>query len=265
MTELFDDQQVKMCCTTFYQSDLARTLFGDIFHPGGLPLTRHIGDLIGLCPADHALDVACGRGPSAIHLAESFGCRVTGLDFGQENIAAAEANAARSGATNLTAFRQGDAGRLPFDDGVFDAVVSECSFCTFADKLTAAYEMARVLRTGGRLGLADMTISSPLPDDIQSLLAWVACIAGADTPDSYIASLAAAGFADFQVEDRRDELLEMVDDTRRKLMGVELAVGMRKLDLGDTDLNEGKRLARRVLQLIKSGDVGYVVITAKTR
>ena len=97
MSGQLDDHQVRICCTTLYQSDLARMLFGDIFHPGGFPLTRHIGDLIGLGPADHALDVVRGRGTSAIHLAETFGCRVTGLNFGQENIAAAQATAVQTG------------------------------------------------------------------------------------------------------------------------------------------------------------------------
>lgn len=39
------DQEVKVCYATFYQSDLVRLLLGDVFHPGGLALTRRLGDL----------------------------------------------------------------------------------------------------------------------------------------------------------------------------------------------------------------------------
>ena len=263
MTEATTDREIKICCATFYQSDLVRMLLGDVFHPGGLALTRHLGESIGLGPGDHLLDVACGRGVSAVHLAERFGCHVTGLDYGAENVAAAEAHAAENDVAHLTAFRQGDAEGLPFDDGTFNAVISECSFCTFPDKATAAAEMTRVLLPGGRLGLTDMTVGGPLPDDIQSLLAWVACVAGAGTPEDYVAALQAAGLSDFAVEDQRDALLDMVADVRRKLMGVELAAGLGKFDLGHLDLSEGKRLAHRAVELIEDGTVGYTLITAR--
>ena len=54
--------------------------------------------------------------------------------------------------------------------------------CTFPDKPTATAEMARVLRSpeparaasGGWLGLTDLTVSETLPEEIESLLAWVA-------------------------------------------------------------------------------------------
>ena len=263
MTEIAADREIKICCATFYQSDLVRALFGDVFHPGGLALTYRLGQAIKLGPGDRVLDVACGRGASAVHLAERFCCHVTGLDYGVENVAAAQAHADDEGVAHLTTFRQGDAEGLPFDDGVFDAVISECSFCTFPDKATAAAEMARVLAVGGRLGLTDMTVNGQLPDDIQTLLAWVACVAGAGTPDDYVETLRRAGLGDFTIEDQRSALRDMVNGVRRKLMGVELAAGLGKLDLGDLDLDEGKRLARRAVELIEKGVAGYTLITAK--
>jgi arsenite methyltransferase len=262
MTGTAADHEIKICCATFYQSDVVRMLLGDVLHPGGLALTHHLGEVIALGPDDRVLDVACGRGASAVHLAERVGCHVTGLDYGAENVAAAEAHAAEVGVSHLTTFRKGDAEGLLFDDGAFDAIISECSFCTFFDKATAAAEMARVLRPGGRLGLTDMSVDGQLPDDIQSLLAWVACVAGAGTPEDYVATLRAAGLTDFVVEDQRDALLDLVADVRRKLLGVELVAGLGKLDLGDLDLDEGKRLARRAVELIEDGVVGYTLIAA---
>jgi hypothetical protein len=66
----------------------------------------------------------------------------------------------------------------------------------------------------------------------------------------------------FYIEDQRGALLEMVDSVRRKLLGVELAAGLGKLDLGDLDLSEGKRLARRAVELIEGSVVGYTLIAA---
>jgi len=263
MIDKAPEREIKICCATFYQSDVVRMLLGDILHPGGLELTQHLGEVITLSEKDKVLDVACGRGKSAIHLAERFGCHVTGLDYGHENVAAAENSASTRGLAYLTTFREGDAEGLPFNDGLFDAVISECSFCTFPDKATAATEMSRVLRPGGRMGLTDMTVNGTLPDDIQSLLSWVACVAGAGTPDQYIAILESAGLGDFFVEDHSSDLLSMVNDIRRKLLAVELASALGKLELGGLDLSEGKRLALRAVELIEKGLIGYTLITAK--
>ncbi|HEV56367.1 MAG TPA: hypothetical protein ENN87_02575 [Phycisphaerales bacterium] len=57
-------------------------------------------------------------------------------------------------------------------------------------------------------------------------------------------------------------MLDMVTDVRRKLLGVELAAGLGRLDLGDLDLSEGRRLARRAVELIEGGVVGYTLIKA---
>lgn len=254
---------IKACCSTFYESDAVRVLLGNVFHPGGLALTAHLGQVIGLQPEDHCLDVACGRGESAVHLAQQFGCCVTGVDYGAENIAAAQRLAADKGTAELTAFRQGDAERLPFVDGTFDAVISECSFCTFPEKPTAGTEIARVLCSGGRLGLTDITVDEHLPDDIQTLLSWVACVTGALKPDDYVAILRGAGLSDFIIEDQREALLQMVQNVRRRLLGVELAVKLGKLSLGSLNLDEGKRLGRRAVELIEDNVVGYALIAAR--
>src|SRR4051812_38201157 len=143
----------KACCAAAYESDWARLLLGDSFHPGGLALTERLGRLLGLGPTDRVLDVACGPGTSALHLAATFGCRVVGVDLGAANLARAAAEAERRGLAALATFEPGDAERLPFPAASFDAVVCECSFCLFPAKTVAAAEFARVLRPGGRLGL----------------------------------------------------------------------------------------------------------------
>ncbi|NIO63969.1 MAG: methyltransferase domain-containing protein, partial [Gammaproteobacteria bacterium] len=104
---------------------------------------------------------------------------------GQDNIRTSQNHALNENVSHLTLFKEGDAERLPFEDGSFDVVISECSFCTFPDKERAAQEMARVLNRHGRMGMTDVTVSKPLPEDVQSLLAWVACLAGAVSPDIY--------------------------------------------------------------------------------
>jgi len=262
LIERKEAREIKTCCATFYQSDVVRLLLGNILHPGGLELTGYLGTVIGLRGEDKVLDIACGRGASVMYLAKRFGCHVTGLDYGQDNMLSAQNHASLEEVSHLTAFRKGDAEGLPFEDGSFDAIISECSFCTFPDKTTAAQEMVRVLRGHGRLGMTDVTINGPLPEDIQSLLGWVACLAGAGSPELYVSILRDAGFTEFIVEDKRDSLLEMVNDLRHKLLGIEMAVSLGKLNLGDFDLSEVKSLAQRALELIQNGAISYTLFKA---
>ena len=72
-----------------------------------------------------------------------------------------------------------------------------------------------------------------------------------------------AGFTKFIIEDKRDSLLEMVNNVRRRLLGIELAIGIRKLELGDIDLARAKSLAERAQELIESGVIGYTLFKGK--
>ena len=101
------ERVIKTCCATFYQSDIVRLLLGDVLHPGGLGLTKHLGEVVGLRQTDKVLDIACGRGASAVYLTENFGCHVTGLDYLPENLAAAEAHADSKGVSISHKFQAG--------------------------------------------------------------------------------------------------------------------------------------------------------------
>ncbi|MCL4442267.1 MAG: methyltransferase domain-containing protein [Firmicutes bacterium] len=145
-------ERIKCACTSFYEQDAVKYLLGESFHPGGVDLTHKLGLALGLKNSDTVLDVASGQGTSAVFLARTFGCSVTGVDLSKANIEVAEKNAADSGVSNVL-FRAGDAEKLPASDQEFCAVVSECAFCTFPDKETASKEIYRVLKAGGKGGI----------------------------------------------------------------------------------------------------------------
>src|ERR1700733_14087578 len=170
MTTPADPAELKSCCAVLYQSDFARMLLGDSFHPGGQRLTARLGEHLGLGPRVRVLDVASGKGDSAIFLARQFGCQVVGVDFGPQNVEEANSRAAAAQVSHLVSFVEGDAERLDFPDGGFDAVICECAFCTFPGKGVAASEFARVLRPRGLVGMSDLTRSGPLPQDLDGLL-----------------------------------------------------------------------------------------------
>jgi len=252
-----DLTDLKRCCATVYASDWARLLLGESLHPGGLALTGRLGALLGLERNARVLDVASGSGHSAVYLAERFGWSVTAIDLADEHSTAVTAAAARAGASDRVAFVRGDAEALPFADEVFDAVICECALCTFPAKAIACAEFFRVLKPGGRIGLSDVTRNGSLPDDLASVLAWVACIADAQPIAGYRSLFAAAGFA-IDHEERHDSALQqLVDDIRKRLLGVELIAKLQDLDLPDFDIAHAKSLARSAEHAVRSGVLGY--------
>jgi SAM-dependent methyltransferase len=112
------------------------------------------GDLVGRVGVnlgDEVLDVACGTGNAAIPAAQAGG-KVTGLDLTPALFDAGRRRAAKAGVE--LEWVEGDAQALPFDDASFDVVLSTFG-CMFApDHERAAAEIARVLKPGGRFGIA---------------------------------------------------------------------------------------------------------------
>lgn len=261
--ELQSSETIKACCVVLYESDWATLLLGDSYHPGGLELTEHLGEMLNLQPGDLVLDVPSGIGTSAIFLAERFGCQVVGVDFSGQIVEQANAKAAEAGINHLVQFKQGDAERLPFEDGSFDALICECAFCTFPTKAQAAAEFARVLRPGGRIGLSDLTRSGPLPPELDTLIAWVACVADAQPVEKYRSILSEAGFSTDKVEIHDEALAELIHEIRGKLFVAELMANLNKIDTPDwIDFNEAGRLAMLTADTISKGKLGYALLTS---
>ena len=254
--------ELKACCATLYESDWAKLLLGDSFHPGGLQLTERLGVLLQLRPGMLVLDVASGPGSSALFLAERFGCQVVGIDFSQESVNAANDAAAAARLAHLVHFQQADAEELPFFDAHFDAVICECAFCTFPDKAAAAAEFSRVLKPGSRIGISDLTRQGDLPPELHTLLAWIACIADALPVDEYRAFLEQAGLQISSVENHPEALQQLIHDVRGKLVGAELLVKLKQINLPGADFTEAKRIARAAANSVESGDLNYAIIVA---
>ena len=258
----FGDEHEKQCCARLYESDLTRFLLGDSFHPGGLGMTGRLGRMLGLSPASRVLDVACGKGTTAVFLAKEFGCNVFGIDYGDQSVVAARSLAQSEHVDARVQFERGDAETLPFPDGSFDAVICECAFCTFPNKAASAREFFRVLRRGGHVGISDLTRETVLPQELDGLLAWIACIGDAQTVEGYTHFLQDAGFSVDGIEQQNYALEEMVNRIRIKLLGAEIMTGLNKLQLPGVDLGAAKRMAGSAMAAVKRGKLGYALICA---
>jgi ubiquinone/menaquinone biosynthesis C-methylase UbiE len=258
---------VKQCCAQLYESDFAKLLLGDSFHPGGLALTQRLGEILQLTPQSRVLDAASGTGASAIFLADHFGCEVLGIDYSSQNVQQANERAQTQGVGARVHFEHGDAESLPVDDASFDAVICECAFCTFPDKSAAAGGFARILRPGGRVGLSDLTRGPVLPKELDGLLAWIACIADAQPIESYAAQLNSAGLVVQEVEPHDEALTDLVHNIRKKLLAAEIMVGLKKvglkkLDLPGVDFSAAKQMATSALAAVQQGQLGYALLVA---
>src|SRR5260221_6670767 len=83
-------QEIKHCCAQLYESDIAKLLLGESFHPGALKLTERLGSLLQLTAKSRVLDEANGTGASALLLARHFGWQVIGIDIGHQNLLRAD-------------------------------------------------------------------------------------------------------------------------------------------------------------------------------
>lgn len=257
-----NDSTLKQCCAKIYESDFARLLLGDSFHPGGLKLTERMGELLRLGPEHCVLDVASGTGASCTFLAERFGCDVVGLEFSRQNVEKARLLAADKGLASRVRFDQGDSERLPYPNASFDAVICECAFCTFPNKTDAAGEFARVLRPGGRVGLSDLTRGKELPKELESLVAWIACIADAQPVAVYAEYLRAAKLDVEEVECHDEALSELAHQIRIKLLSAEVLVGLKRVVLPGVEFTFAKQMAQSALTAIQQGQLGYAVVIA---
>jgi SAM-dependent methyltransferase len=126
--------------------DRLAATYDDFFAANTARAVEPLLDGAGVRDGSVVLDVACGPGHVAAAAARR-GARVTGVDLSAEMVAVA------ARAHPEIRFRKGDAEALPFDAGIFGAVVCNFGLGHFPRPEVALKEMARVLAPGGRLAL----------------------------------------------------------------------------------------------------------------
>jgi SAM-dependent methyltransferase len=248
-------------CARLYESDAVRWLLDGQLHPGGERLTRRLAQLAGIERGHRVLDVASGSGATAFLLARELGCDVVGVDLGSRAIEQAADAARAAGLTARVRFVVGDAEELPLPDAGFDVALSECSLCTFPDKRRAIAEMARVVRPGGAIAIADVTADlDALPAQLRSAAARVACVADARSADEYVSLLRDAGWEPVAIEKHDDELGAMADRVEARLRVARmLAPPGEQRDRAA----EASALARMAITAIERGTLGYALIAAR--
>ncbi len=247
-----DELTYKACCAALYEHDAIRFLLGDAWRPGGLPLTQEILAAASIGPGDKLLDVACAGADTASAVSE-LGASYFGVDLSLKSLS--------SGPEGRLAAAEAE--RLPFADARFDAVMVQCAFCTFANKPAVAQEMVRVLKPGGRLIIADVTLDcDDLPPELDSIFAAAACIADAQPMASYVSVVEQAGLRVSNTTDRADVTTKFLRSIDQKLFMVRIAQAVKAVDLGDLDIVAARRLLKLGMGMVERGELSYGYLIA---
>jgi SAM-dependent methyltransferase len=210
-----DPQELERHIAEMYR-DVANEAARDLHFPTGRPLAEALGypaelldrlpveavnsfagvgyhlALARLLPGERVLDLGSGSGMDVFAAAAQVGPAgyVIGVDITPEQLAKSE----RLRDDEHVSFRRARIEELPFQDGSFDAVISNGVVNLTADKRRVFDEAARVLRPGGRLALADIVTERQIAarTACQADL-WAACIAGASQEDRYLEDITVGG------------------------------------------------------------------------
>jgi SAM-dependent methyltransferase len=148
-------------------------------------------------PGDCVLDIGSGSGTDTLlaSLRTGPGGIVHGLDMTAAMREKLLANASAMGATNVQVL-EGNAEQIPLPDASVDVVTSNGVLNLVPDKAAAFAEIARVLKPGGRLQVADIALRVPVSEKSRAdPKLWAECIVGAVVEDDYLAQLRAVGLA----------------------------------------------------------------------
>jgi SAM-dependent methyltransferase len=150
-----------------------------------------------LLEGETVLDLGSGRGLDVIQSAKRVGPTgiAYGLDMTDEMLEVARRNAAEAGVPNAI-FLKGLIEEIPLPTASVDVVISNCVVNLSTDKPAVLRELFRVLKPGGRVGIADIVAEDRLsPDERGERGSYVGCIAGALSKGEYVDGLERAGFS----------------------------------------------------------------------
>ena len=148
-----------------------QAFWGVTKHMGGLKATDELVELCHIDEGKYVLEVGSGVGMTACYIAKRHGCRVVGVDLSEGMVEWSRRRAKNDGLEDRVEFRVADAENLPFENDLFDAVISESVTVFVEEKHRAISEYARVTKPGGYVGLNEGTWmkASPPTDLIEYL------------------------------------------------------------------------------------------------
>lgn len=138
-----------------------------------------LAEAVDIRAGERVIDVAAGNGNATLAAARRF-ADVTSTDYVPQLLEKSQVRVAAEGM--LVDFRAADAEDLPFEDGSFDVALSTFGAMFTPDHARPAGEMLRVVRHGGRIGLANWTPGGFIGQLFKVIGAYVPPPAGLQSP-----------------------------------------------------------------------------------
>jgi arsenite methyltransferase len=178
-------------------------------HPGGFKSTEQLVELCHINFDSLVLEIGSGVGKTSVYLAKKIGCKVIGLDLSEDMIKRASERIKNEKLEHLVEFVPGDAQNIPFEDNIFDAVISESVTSFPDDKLKALTEYVRVAKPGGYVGLNESTwLKQNPPDKIVEYLFNNAGGVKPETPEKWLELLNNVGLTNLYDEINKFKALD---------------------------------------------------------
>jgi ubiquinone/menaquinone biosynthesis C-methylase UbiE len=166
----------------------------------------HFFHLADLRPGERVVDFGSGSGMDTFIASLKVGSRgsVVGVDMTDAQLAKSERLARDGGFTNIE-YRKGYIEDTGLEASAFDCVISNGVINLAADKLRVFREAGRLLKSGGRIAIADIVTEVPLPDNVVcNVDLWAACIGGAAEQQQYVGDILAGGCVIERIEENRE-------------------------------------------------------------
>ncbi len=189
-----------------YEDPSLRRVTGPTIRPGGLALTDRALALCALPAAARLLDIGCGQGATARHLAGDYNYSAIGLDLSALLLQAAGPPPVQLPGPALV---RAPGEFLPLAEAAFDAVLAECCLTVMAGPDRVLTECYRVLRPGGWLIVSDIYVRNPAAISFLRRLPLDTCLRGAMSQGEMTGKLVACGFHSLAWEDHSAVLKQL--------------------------------------------------------
>ena len=192
------------CCTSTAATELGYSEDDKAAAPEAADLGLGCGNPVAIASLQEGqvvLDLGSGAGFDCFLAARAVGAsgRVIGVDMTPDMLAKARENARKNGFGNVE-FRLGEIEALPVADNSIDVIISNCVINLSPEKPRVFREAFRVLKPNGRLAVADVVATAPLPYDVKAdWSAYTGCMAGASQIGAVEGMLRDAGFEEIKI------------------------------------------------------------------
>ena len=213
-------------------------------------MTHEVGVRLSSSKGQRILDVGCGTGKSAVQIATTHDVHVTGITVSNHQIEVAQAQYENNIKAGQVKYQFANAMDMPFPDSTFDGAYAIESLVHMDDRRTALMNIARVLRPGSRLAIADLFLDSDCPNpEVLSRFHELFQVPSMPSGEDLQTLLHEAGFKVIEFTDIRDNVRPVCKFLEQKALSLEGEVGEKLLEIANS------------MATLK--ELGYAFITAE--